>query len=446
MTDLAAEPPQAVIVAPAPAPSPSYRLRPATPATFLSGGYILSFVDGPHPATGHGAELSVIQYLQGDPGPALGPLVQVQHYSSDGHGHLRVNAGAEFTLVLGGIELMYSYRGAFADVEPTHGVTFGPFLSLGGVVHVAGRFTAALSPDERSAGNEYGVTLGLKVPALIAGDLFRFGHGRPCTIDGRRVHVALGKPLPPAYEARALSEYWRRAAELERASVVAFQRLSLSLAALGAPRELLDECLRAADDEVRHSELARARAEQSSERHLEFDEHARWLSPGATPGFAELARESLVDGCIGEGVAARVLDAAAGEAADPLLARELTEVAADEARHAELAWGLLAWCLERDRAAVTRELEDWLSNSAPGVASVDGALLPSGCGALSPAAQTAISEQVWSEVVLRLHGLLSQGPALSSGPFDGALPTSLRAVPRPGREAYALHGRGARRS
>lgn len=182
-----AEPPQQYMAAPAPgAPrqfatpphARPYYPRPVTPATFLSGGYIVSFVGGPHPAMGHGAELSLLQYLARDPGPAVGPIVQLQHYSTKGDGHLRLNAGAEFTLLFGGVELMYAYRGAFAEVEETHGVTIGPFLSLVGIVHVAGRFTIAFEPDgERNAGNEYGITLGLKVPALIAGDFFSFGGG-----------------------------------------------------------------------------------------------------------------------------------------------------------------------------------------------------------------------------------------------------------------------------
>ncbi len=186
MPEVPAEPQQQYVLAPRPMPPGGHEARvararsahlpPATPATFLSGGYILTFVGGPRPATGHGAELSLLQYLQGDVGPAVGPVLQLQHYSSDGQGHLRFNGGAELALLFGGLELMYAYRGAFAGIEPTHGVTLGPFFSLVGIVHVAGRITIALS-DERSAGNEYGVTLGLKIPALIAGDFFGFGRG-----------------------------------------------------------------------------------------------------------------------------------------------------------------------------------------------------------------------------------------------------------------------------
>lgn len=379
----------------------SYYPSPSTPATFLSGGYILTFVGGPHPATGHGAELSLLQYLQSDLGPAIGPVLQLQNYSSDGHGHARLNAGAEFALVFGGCELMYSYRGGFAGIEPTHGVTIGPFFSLVGIAHVAGRITIALSPDERSAGNEYGVTLGLKIPVKVAGGFFNFGHGRPCA--DLRVALESIAPMPLV----ALAEFWRRAAEAERTSVVAFERLALCLAERGAPPELLAECLSAAEDEARHAELARRRTERHANTSFAFDDHAAWLSGVVAPSFAELARESVADGCFGEGVAARILALAAEESADPELAAELAAVASDEARHAELAWAVVSHCLERDREAVMRELADWLQSSAPGTASLEDALLPRGHGALAPAQQTAISELVWSEVVLRLHGLLS---------------------------------------
>jgi hypothetical protein len=125
------------------------------------------------------------------------------------------------------------------------------------------------------------------------------------------------------------------------------------------------------------------------------------------PSFSELGLESLTHGCFGEGVAARILASAADESQDAELAAELRKVATDEARHAELAWSVLAHCLERDREAVKSQLANWLATSAPGTALLDEAPLPSGHGALSPAQQTAISEQVWSEVVLRLHALLS---------------------------------------
>jgi hypothetical protein len=419
MPEVPAEPPHQYIAAPAPAPTPAPAPAPArpgwlrrtTPATFLSGGYIVTFVGGPYPATGHGVELSLLQYLTRDPGPAVGPLVQLQWYSTDGEGHTRLNAGAEFTLLFGGVELMYAYRGAFAEVEETHGVTIGPFLSLMGVVHVAGRFTIALAPDrERSAGNEYGVTLGLKVPALIAGDLFTLGHGRPCAIDGRRIQVALSEvepsPRMPGVEASLLA-FWLRSAEQERTSVVAFRRLALSLAEREAPPELLAECLRAAEDEVRHAELSRRRAERLAVSRFEFEAESHWLGSVVAPSFSELALESLTDGCLGEGVAARILASAADESEDAELAAELREVAADEARHAELGWSVVAHCLERDREAVKSQLASWLATSAPASALLDEALLPPGHGALSPARQTTISEQVWSEVVLRLDALLS---------------------------------------
>src|SRR5689334_9013857 len=51
----------------------------------------------------------------------------------------------------------------------------------------------------------------------------------------------------------ALADAWLRAARDEYASVPAYAKLSLSLVALGAPRELIEACHRAALDKLEHA-------------------------------------------------------------------------------------------------------------------------------------------------------------------------------------------------
>ena len=60
---------------------------------------------------------------------------------------------------------------------------------------------------------------------------------------------------------------------------------------------------------------------------FEFEEEPHWLAAVVAPRFSELALESLTDGCLGEGVAARILASAADESQDAELAAELREVA-----------------------------------------------------------------------------------------------------------------------
>ena len=98
---------------------------------------------------------------------------------------------------------------------------------------------------------------------------------------------------PPRTPAAA---HWMRAARTEYASVAAFARLATELMALGAPR------------------------------------------PDLT--LRELAIEALLEGCIGEGVAAAEA-ARAIEGASERVRPVLETIARDELRHATLSWGVL---------------------------------------------------------------------------------------------------------
>lgn len=145
-------------------------------------------------------------------------------------------------------------------------------------------------------------------------------------------------------EREALAAEWLEAARMEHASVPAFARLSLQLAALGAPADLLRRTHEAALDEVRHAERCYSLAgDFGGERHS-----AGAIPALAAPGrgepvtFDSVAWESLEDGCMAEGIAAEVARRGAATATDPAVAETLAMIACDEARHAELAWDVLA--------------------------------------------------------------------------------------------------------
>jgi hypothetical protein len=140
----------------------------------------------------------------------------------------------------------------------------------------------------------------------------------------------------------------------ECASVPAFLQLAADLLAHHAPGVLVDRALDAARDEMVHAVLC---AELAS-RHLGAcvwpqvpEEDVRPPVPGL-PGLARLAAESWLDGCLTEGVAAARAARAESLAEDPETRAVARRIAADEHRHAELGWSILAWTARRAGDAV----------------------------------------------------------------------------------------------
>jgi hypothetical protein len=196
------------------------------------------------------------------------------------------------------------------------------------------------------------------------------GVGRPLRIDGRAVTAearrgpndwssmrSAARPSTPSSPAdrAVLRDGWLHDALFEHASAASFARFALELMALCAPPDLVRRAHQAAIDEVAHAELCFALAS----RHA-----GEPLGPGPVSldgleirrDLATLARETVLEGCVGETVASLVAEAQLAVATDPEAREALTIIAADEARHAELAWATVAWAMriggERVRAAV----------------------------------------------------------------------------------------------
>lgn len=131
-----------------------------------------------------------------------------------------------------------------------------------------------------------------------------------------------------------------RAAHDEAASVVAFVALGCELAAHGAPRELLAAIEAAAFDEVRHEEAVSALA-----RLYGAERPALTIVDTPVRDLLAIAVENAVEGCVGETWAALAAAHQARRAADPEVRALYAEIAADETRHAELAWALDAWLM-----------------------------------------------------------------------------------------------------
>jgi hypothetical protein len=112
-----------------------------------------------------------------------------------------------------------------------------------------------------------------------------------------------------------------------------------------------------------------------------------------------LAVETLLDGCLEETIASIWAARAADAALDPCVAGALRTIAADEARHAELAWRILAWAV-RVEPALTSSLSDAFAGARLEPArAIDDAPDLAHHGVLGARATAAIRAEVERDVV-----------------------------------------------
>ncbi len=157
--------------------------------------------------------------------------------------------------------------------------------------------------------------------------------------------------LPASAQARAFAaQAWLDDAAMEHASVASFGRVALELLSLGAPPELVEGAHVAALDEIRHAKTCLSLARACGAEAVEPGRLA--AVPQRSADFARFAADTFIEGCVGETVAALVVTRAAAGAEDADVRRALEEIAADEARHAALAWRMVSWAIERGGAPV----------------------------------------------------------------------------------------------
>lgn len=190
--------------------------------------------------------------------------------------------------------------------------------------------------------------------------------GRPFLVEGaaRSAELVLSdswcrdvdEPPSQASLARRIADAWRADGLLEHASIAAFNRFSLQLLSLGAPRELLRDAQRAGVDEVEH-------AQGCFELAASID--GRSLSPGvlsvdgaiAPETLAQIAASAVREGCVEETVAACIAREQSARATQPAARQLLERITNDEERHSELAWRFVAWALQRGGASVAAAVE-----------------------------------------------------------------------------------------
>jgi hypothetical protein len=142
-------------------------------------------------------------------------------------------------------------------------------------------------------------------------------------------------------------------ARLEAISVHAFDRLGRELTAHAAPSSLARDAGRARRDEVRHTAMtARLARRRGSTARLPDAP-----SPGPVRSLFEIALENAVEGCVRETYGAVTGLIEARTSRDRELRRAMGSIAADECRHAELAWAVHAWALPRLSSAERERVE-----------------------------------------------------------------------------------------
>lgn len=167
--------------------------------------------------------------------------------------------------------------------------------------------------------------------------------------------------------------YFAAMAELEAASVFAFEHLARELEAHGAPMELRRRALRAAEDEKRHTRVACALA-----RRFGADPCLPLASASEIRSLEAMALENATEGCIRETFGALTATLQAERAHDPRIKAAMRKIAVDETAHATLAADVAAWLetrlsdAERTRVHAAKEraiveLRDELCRPQPDV-------------------------------------------------------------------------------
>ncbi len=179
--------------------------------------------------------------------------------------------------------------------------------------------------------------------------------GRPFLVDAEdrkaeavsRDDWCAARARSSAYEATdaerlVAAEYFQKIALMEHASIAAFARFSLQLLSMGAPVEFIEETNQALVDETKHARLA-------------FDLASRFggrrIGPGSLPmngaiddfRVESILRTTILEGCVGETMAALEARAALEVCRDQGVCAVLEQIAVDEERHAALAWKVVSW-------------------------------------------------------------------------------------------------------
>ncbi len=159
--------------------------------------------------------------------------------------------------------------------------------------------------------------------------------------------VCLGR-RPLGWQELGLRPFLDGAALLEHVSIAAFEELAQQLRRLGAPGRLLERCLEAAADERRHVDLLVGLGAKRPHEHI---------GPSGDASIRAIALHNALEGCVSETWAALLAEYQAEAAPSTEVRRAHARIAADESRHAQLAWDLHDWLCARLSPSERRQVE-----------------------------------------------------------------------------------------
>lgn len=170
--------------------------------------------------------------------------------------------------------------------------------------------------------------------------------------------ACIGRRAPGLIEraaagATVLGAWLAQVAQLEAASVRAFEVLHRELAHHGAPRRLLEQASAARRDEVRHARVMGALAARHGGRPC-----TPRVAPQPPRSLEEIAIENAAEGCVRETFGALVGMWQAQFAGDRAVRRAMQGIARDETRHASLAWAIDRWARSQLSPAARRRADE----------------------------------------------------------------------------------------
>lgn len=169
--------------------------------------------------------------------------------------------------------------------------------------------------------------------------------------------------------ASVLAASWLKDALEEHASIAAFARFTMLLLSVGAPPHLVAGSQRASLDEIRHAQACFALAARYGSREvgpgpLKVADSLDVLS------LADLAALTVQEGCVGETLGALLAAEQLAQASDSEVVRILRKIAADETRHAELAWQFVQWSVQRGGEVVATRAREAIHRAIADVENV----------------------------------------------------------------------------
>jgi hypothetical protein len=219
---------------------------------------------------------------------------------------------------------------------------------------------------------------------------------------------------------KALTDAWCTDAQMEHASVASFARFTLELLALGAPADIVSASQSASLDEVEHARLCFALASRFS---------GQSIGPGQLDmtgvlrgtSLAECAGWTVIEGCIGETIAALTARAQIDVAKDDQVRQALLRIAEDEERHAALAWRFVAWAIAVGGAPVRAAVEQAFGEGMRQIRAYRNADVPGieknawhHFGRLTGAEMDRVALQAVEEAILPNVGMLLEKPVTIS--------------------------------